>query len=256
MRSVACEAKTKRSSDRAARELRQRSALKATVASYRVVIAAKRMTNLRLTSQLQAHSTRSALSRFFALFTERFALEIRCVTDAVTRLFFPAEETTLGVFAAARALSRVADIFVGEAGVTAGHAAGESVLATDGAVLIVTLGAAALMASTGGRCVVVSDGAERTISAQNRLLAALSAEGARAAFRNLTTGKAKTDITTRASADLDAVTVASHHFTGSADRSTGAGLGTHGERAATVGAVCAAFARVVVVAGCADWCGV
>ena len=214
------------------------------------------MTNLRLTSQLQAHSTRSALSRFFALFTERFALELRSVTDAVTGLFFPAEETTLGVVTAARAFSGVADIFVSQAGVTASHAAGEPFLATDGAVLVITLWAAALMASTGGRCVVVSDGAERTITTQNRLLTALSAEGASAAFWNLTTGKAKTDIAALASVDLDAVTVASHHFTGSADRSASTGLGTHGKRADTIGAVCSAFAWVVVVAGRADRCGI
>jgi hypothetical protein len=214
------------------------------------------MTNLRLTSQLQAHSTRSALGGFFAFFTERFALEISIITDAVTRLFFPAEETTLGVVAAARAFRRVADVVVGEASITASHAAGETFLATNGAVLVITFRAAALMASAGGRCVVISDGAERTITAQQSLLTALSAEGAVAALSNLTTSQAKTDVTTRTGTDLDAVSVAGHHFTGSADRSAGASLGTYGKRAATVFAVCSTFASVVVVAGCADRCGV
>ena len=94
----------------------------------------------------------------FAFFAEGFARKLWVITDAVTRFFFPTEEATFGVLAAAGTLCRVADVIVSKACITASHAAGETFFAADRAVLIRTFGAAALMASTSGRRIVIEIG--------------------------------------------------------------------------------------------------
>ena len=124
----------------------------------------------------------------FAFFAEGFARKLWVVTDAVARFFFPTEEATFGVLAAAHTLCRVADVIVRKAGIAASHAAGETFFAADGAVLVRTFRTAALMAGAGGRRIVIGNRTERAITTAHRLLRTFRTKGASAAFGNLTTG--------------------------------------------------------------------
>ena len=184
---------------------------------------------------------------FFALFAKGFTRQFGIIAHAVPSALFPAKETTFGVFAAASTLCRITDIFWAEADVTTIVAASLSFRAAHGAVLVWTFWATTLAASTGCRCVIVGDCAERAVTAANRFFGTFSIKGTCSTFGNLTTRQTQADITVRSSAHFDAVTIASHHFTRSTDGLAGAGFSAYRKRAATICASCTAFTGVVII---------